>query len=82
MRQKVFVAGQAVDPERFSAVQPIRNGDVPQILYVGQFEERKGLRYMLDAIASLADVPLRMRLVGNGSQEPEIRSPRCGSGQR
>jgi len=73
-QRKVFVAGQAVDPERFEAVQTSPRGDVLQILYVGQFEERKGLRYMLDAAAALEDLPIRLRLVGNGSQEAEIRA--------
>ena len=72
--QKVFVAGQAVDADRFTAVQPTMNGDVPEILYVGQFEERKGLRYLLDAVATLDDVPIRLRLVGNGSDEPALRA--------
>ena len=71
---KVFVAGQAVDQDRFADVQPSRNGDPPEILYIGQFEERKGLSYLLDAAASLMDVPLRVRLVGNGSQEREVRA--------
>jgi Glycosyl transferases group 1 len=72
--RKVFVAGQAVDPQRFSVVQPVRNGNGVQILDVGQFEERKGLRSMLDAAASLADVGLCVRLIVNGSQESEIRA--------
>jgi glycosyltransferase involved in cell wall biosynthesis len=71
---KIFEAGQAVDAERFEGVQPTRDGDVPEILYVGQFEERKGLNYLLDAAASVSDVPLRVRLVGSGSQEAEIRA--------
>jgi glycosyltransferase involved in cell wall biosynthesis len=71
---KVFVAGQAVDHSRFATVRPSHDGDFPQILYIGQFEERKGLHYLLDAAASLSDVPLRVRLVGNGSQEPQVRA--------
>jgi glycosyltransferase involved in cell wall biosynthesis len=70
---KVFVAGQAVDPRRFTAIAGPPNGDELQILYVGQFEERKGLRYLLDAVAELGDLPIRLRLVGNGSGEREIR---------
>src|SRR5436305_268242 len=69
---KVFVAGQAVDSARFTAVDPQRNGDVPEILYVGQFEERKGLPYLIDAFESL-QAPARLRLVGNGTQEPWLR---------
>jgi glycosyltransferase involved in cell wall biosynthesis len=69
--RKVFVAGQAVEPERFAAVQPARNGEA-EVLFVGQFEERKGLTDLLDAFAELGDVPARLRLVGNGALEPEV----------
>jgi glycosyltransferase involved in cell wall biosynthesis len=68
---KVYVAGQAVEPERFTAVRPSRNGEA-EVLYVGQFEERKGLTYLLDAFASRPDLPAKLRLVGNGSLEPEL----------
>ena len=71
---KVFVAGQAVAPERFTAVEPMRNGDGPAtVLYVGQFEERKGLRDLLDAFRAVDAPGARLALVGNGSMEDEIR---------
>jgi glycosyltransferase involved in cell wall biosynthesis len=69
--QKVFVAGQAVEPERFMAVQPSRNG-VAEVLFVGQFEERKGLADLFRAFAALPDQSARLRLVGNGSLETEV----------
>jgi glycosyltransferase involved in cell wall biosynthesis len=68
---KVFVAGQAVEPERFTAVEPVRDG-AAEVLFVGQFEERKGLTYLLDAFAAIDDPTMRLRLVGNGSLEAEI----------
>lgn len=71
---KVFVAGQAVDSERFRSVEPTRNSGDAEILYIGQFEERKGLDYLFDAIDRIGDAPLRLRLVGNGSQEQEVRA--------
>lgn len=67
---KVFVAGQAVEPERFG-VEPIRGGPA-EVLFVGQFEERKGLTDLLDAFASIDAPSARLRLVGNGSLEDEI----------
>jgi glycosyltransferase involved in cell wall biosynthesis len=69
--RKVFVAGQAVEPERFTAVRPRRNGDA-EVLFIGQFEERKGLADLLRAFADLGDVDVRLRLVGNGSLEPDV----------
>jgi glycosyltransferase involved in cell wall biosynthesis len=69
--RKVFVAGQAVEPERFTAIEPLRNGPA-EVLFIGQFEERKGLTYLLDAFAAVDDPTARLRLVGNGSLESEI----------
>jgi glycosyltransferase involved in cell wall biosynthesis len=60
-----------VEPERFTAVQPVRNGPA-EVLYVGQFEERKGLEVLLSALAALPDLPVRLRLLGNGSLESEV----------
>jgi glycosyltransferase involved in cell wall biosynthesis len=70
---KVFVAGQAVDPAPFEAIEPPRNGS-PEVLFVGQFEERKGVRTLLDAFDLVGDAGARLRLVGNGPLEPEIRA--------
>jgi glycosyltransferase involved in cell wall biosynthesis len=75
---KVFVAGQAVEGERFASVPPVRDAGVAEVLYVGQFEERKGLRYLLDAFERLNGAPARLRLVGNGSQEGWLRARAAG----
>ena len=71
---KIYVAGQAVEPDRFRAVRPSRNGTEPEILFIGQFEERKGLDDLFDAFESLGDVPRRLRIIGNGSQEEQVRA--------
>ena len=73
--EKVFVAGQAVDAAPFAAVRAGFDSDVAEILYVGQFEERKGLKFLLDAFTMLQSegVTARLRLIGNGSMEDEIR---------
>jgi glycosyltransferase involved in cell wall biosynthesis len=73
--QKVFVAGQAVDAAPFAAVRAGFDSDVAEILYVGQFEERKGIKFLLDAFTMLQSegVAARLRLIGNGSMEDEIR---------
>jgi glycosyltransferase involved in cell wall biosynthesis len=68
---KVFVAGQAVEGERFASVQPARNG-AAQVLFVGQFEERKGLADLLDAFSAIPEPSARLRLVGNGALQDEI----------
>ena len=68
---KVYVAGQAVEPEPFTSVRPSRNGSA-EVLFVGQFEERKGLADLLDAFLAMPDLPATLRLAGNGSLEPEV----------
>jgi glycosyltransferase involved in cell wall biosynthesis len=52
-------------------VRPARNG-AARVLFVGQFEERKGLTDLLDAFAAVPEPTARLRLVGNGSLEHEL----------
>ena len=70
---KVHVAGQAVNPDRFEPVEPHRDGSSAEILFIGQFKEYKGVPTLLDAFGMLADTPARLRLIGNGPLEPAIR---------
>jgi glycosyltransferase involved in cell wall biosynthesis len=69
--EKVFVAGQAVEPERFTAVEPTREGPA-EVLFIGQFEKRKGLTDLLEAFAAVDDPTVRLRLIGNGTLGSEI----------
>ena len=68
---KVYVAGQAVEPERFTMVEPARGGSA-EVLFVGQFEERKGLTHLLEAFQAQPDMEAKLRLIGNGSLEPRL----------
>lgn len=70
--EKIFVAGQAVDASRFASVQPTANGR-PVVLFIGQFEERKGIDDLLAAFDRVSDPNAELRLVGNGSLEEHIR---------
>src|SRR5256885_1833046 len=72
--KRFYLGGQAVMP----AVSPSWNGVAPEILYVGQFEERKGLAYLIEAFEALSRGSARLRLVGNGSQEEWLRSRVAG----
>jgi glycosyltransferase involved in cell wall biosynthesis len=48
---------------------------VPQLLFVGRLDERKGLRYLLEALPLiLAHRPVRLRVVGKGILEEELKS--------
>ncbi len=50
-------------------------GEVPKLLFVGRLDERKGLRYLLEALPLiLARQPVRLRVVGKGLLEAEIKS--------
>jgi glycosyltransferase involved in cell wall biosynthesis len=49
--------------------------EVPRLLFVGRLDERKGLRYLLEALLLvLAKQPVRLRIVGKGILEQEIKS--------
>jgi glycosyltransferase involved in cell wall biosynthesis len=76
--EKIFVAGQAVDASRFTGVQPAGNGR-PVVLFIGQFEERKGIDDLLAAFDRVADPAAELRLIGNGSLEEQIRQRVNGS---
>lgn len=48
---------------------------VPRLLFVGRLDERKGLRYLLEALPLiLAKQSVRLRIVGKGILEVEIKS--------
>ena len=71
------VIPNGVDLKRFVGVPPFarwRDG-TPNILYVGRFESRKGLIYLLKAYRELRHEGLSARLlvVGAGPQEREVR---------
>ena len=71
---KVFVAGQAVDGDRFERAAAGRVGidSASEVIYVGQLEERKGIRELLEAFSGLHDPDARLTLIGTGSLGDEI----------
>lgn len=75
---KVFVAGQAVEPGRFASVEPRRNGGgAAEVLFIGQLKEYKGVMPLLDAwdrVRAESAAPARLRLVGSGPLESDIRA--------
>ncbi len=71
--RKIFTCSLAVDPAGFEAVEPVRDGGPPEILYVGQFKELKGLPYLFDAFDQLSGTGARLRLIGGGVHEDWMR---------
>lgn len=69
---KVFVAGQAVRPDRFEA-QPASPAGSSTVLFIGQFEERKGVDDLLAAFRAVDAPGARLELIGNGALEPRVR---------
>ncbi|NEO43822.1 MAG: glycosyltransferase family 4 protein [Moorea sp. SIO4A3] len=54
---------------------PRQEGEVPKILFVGRLDERKGVRYLLEALPIiLAQQPVRLRIVGKGILEEELKA--------
>lgn len=50
-------------------------GEVPKLLFAGRLIERKGLKYLLEALPLvLAEQPVRLRVVGKGDYEQEIKA--------
>jgi glycosyltransferase involved in cell wall biosynthesis len=68
---KIFTAWQAVDGALFGLDSDVTRSR--RLLFVGQFEERKGIADLLAAFALVDDASARLALIGNGSLEAEIR---------
>jgi glycosyltransferase involved in cell wall biosynthesis len=57
------------------AKPPKQCSEQPRLLFVGRLDERKGLKYLLQALPLiLAKQPVRLRIVGKGILEQEIKS--------
>jgi len=64
--------GMTIEPKPSKKRQP---GEIPRLLFVGRFDERKGLKYLLEALPLvLAKKSVRLRLVGEGILEAQIKS--------
>lgn len=60
-----------------AAKEPVarQQGEIPKLLFVGRLDERKGLRYLLDAMPEiLANQPVQLRVVGKGHLEEDIKA--------
>jgi glycosyltransferase involved in cell wall biosynthesis len=71
---KIFVAGQAVDGTVFESAARRRLGQPAPLdaIYVGQLEERKGIRQLLEAFSGVQLAGASLTIVGDGSLRPEV----------
>ncbi|NEO88187.1 MAG: glycosyltransferase family 4 protein [Spirulina sp. SIO3F2] len=52
-----------------------QSSEVPKLLFVGRLDERKGVRYLLDALPLiLAEEQIELRIVGKGILEAELQA--------
>jgi glycosyltransferase involved in cell wall biosynthesis len=83
-REKIFISHNVVDNSLFS--KPVSLSDLERlreklalqksrvILFVGRFEEEKGLSYLLEAYSILAqNYDIALVLIGDGNQKNQIR---------
>jgi glycosyltransferase involved in cell wall biosynthesis len=67
----VIPYGLTIEPKAPSTRHPEED---TKLLFVGRLDERKGLRYLLDALPLvLSKYPIRLRIVGKGILEDEIK---------
>ncbi len=63
--------GLTIEPKQ---TQQRHSEALPTLLFVGRLDERKGVRYLLEALPSvLAQQPVRLHIVGKGILEQEIK---------
>jgi glycosyltransferase involved in cell wall biosynthesis len=70
VRDRCIIVPLGIDLKPFLPITP--RGDGRTILFVGRFRYYKGLRYLVDALPSIPGA--RLRLVGSGPMEAELRA--------
>lgn len=73
LENKVKVVPHGVDISRFAPRE--KKSKSIRLLFVGGLEERKGVRYLIEALSSVINIHsgVELILVGNGAQEPELK---------
>jgi colanic acid/amylovoran biosynthesis glycosyltransferase len=71
--EKIVVHNLGVDVSALPTRQRVRNGDEPlEVLFAGTFREKKGVPYLVEAMALLRDegIPAHLHLAGDASSKP------------
>lgn len=71
-REKIIVGSNIPDVKRFADSARLGEPDVPTLLYVGQFIERKGIIEMLESLATLLDLNWKLVLSGDGPLKDKL----------
>jgi len=87
-REKIFSAPHSIDntffnmslseDEKFQLRKELDLKNDRVILYVGRMEECKGLRYFLEAISMIEDIPVTLLLIGGGTKK-NVLEKQCRS---
>ena len=72
---KVVLSYHGLDFSRLPEPAPIPEEEIPSVVAVGRLVPKKGFAFLLRALASLKEsgFPVRLRLVGEGPLEAELR---------
>lgn len=72
--EKCVIVPYGVDLSRFDVMRrvPSHTGEPLRVLFVGSVGLMKGIRYLLNAMRQLQDLPIRCRVVGGWEIAPDI----------
>lgn len=72
--QEISVIYNGIDVSEFKPdLNRTNDGDVLRIVCVSRLIERKGIKYLIEAIGKLKDKNIKLVLVGEGNQEEELK---------
>ena len=74
-RERIHVAPNGIDTDRYTPARTPKVGDEVTVLYVGRWHARKGVQHLMAAFgaAHSRNLRLRLRMVGGGPLEPALR---------
>jgi phosphatidylinositol alpha-mannosyltransferase len=68
----VQIIPNGIDLQKYKPQSVAKSSKTRNILFIGRLERRKGLKYLLDAFARLADGSCELRIAGNGPDRQKL----------